>query len=477
MNHPYLNIRWAMALLFAQAILLSACQAQTEKAKVAVYPGEAIYAQYCESCHGLKLKGFANWQWKHGSKTKAIRASIVEGRGEGAMPAFGEVLSDQELKELVTYLRYGLDNLQEYSLEEVVADQGEIITSEDMRFQLQAVVTGLENPWGMAFLPNGDLLVTDKPGDLYHIKSGGKKQLIGNTPEVNDGGQGGLLDITLDPDYVNNGWIYLSYSILKREGGTKLATTAVSRYHLQGDQLVDGELLFEGLPYSKTRHHYGSRLTFDEAGYLFITIGDRGARDVNPQSLKVFPGKVHRIHADGTIPKDNPFYEEAGAIQSIYSYGHRNPQGMARHPITGQIWTHEHGPRGGDELNIIKKGANYGWPVLSYGINYNGTTFTDKTTAPDMESPVHYWVPSIAPSGMDFVKSDKYPSWNGHLLLGSLKFEYLNLCKLAGEQVVSEEILMKGVGRVRNVKQGPDGFVYVAVEGPGRIFRLVPLTN
>lgn len=457
----------------ALALFFSNCQTPGEKAQQ-TYPGEAIYAEYCSSCHGEKMKAFVNWQWKHGHSKEAIRASIVEGRGAGAMPAFGDVLSKQQVNELVDYLRYGFDNLEKYALKEAKVPPSEVFSSEDLKFSLEAVVTGLENPWGLAFLPDGDLLVTDKPGSLFRVQPGGEKHLIENTPKVTAAGQGGLLDITLHPDYANTGWLYLSYSIPETSGNG--ATTAVSRYRLKDDQLVDGELIFEGLPYSRTRHHYGSRLTFDEAGYLYITIGDRGARDVNPQDLSLFPGKVHRINADGTIPPDNPFYHQAEAVASIYSYGHRNPQGMARHPLTGQIWTHEHGPRGGDELNIIKKGANYGWPLLSYGINYSGTTFTDRTTDPDMESPIHYWVPSIAPSGMDFVNSDQYPGWNGHLLMGSLKFEYLNLCKLADGQVLSEEMLMKGVGRVRNVRQGPDGFIYVAVEGPGRVFRILPYT-
>ena len=281
---------------------------------------------------------------------------------------------------------------------------------------------------------------------------------------VNGGGQGGLLDIALHPDYDENGWLYLSYSISKEENDETLNTTAVSRYQLKDNSLAEEQLIFEGLPYTKTRHHYGSRLVFDNEGYLFITIGDRGARDVNPQELDLFPGKVHRVHDDGKIPEDNPFVDRANAVKSIYSYGHRNPQGMAKHPETGELWAHEHGPRGGDELNRIKKGGNFGWPIYSYGINYDGTVFTGQTSAEGFEDPVHYWVPSIAPSGMDFVTSDTYPGWKGHLLLGSLKFQYLNLCKLDGNQVVSEEILMKGVGRLRNVKQAPDGFIYVAVE-------------
>ncbi|MEO1450577.1 MAG: PQQ-dependent sugar dehydrogenase, partial [Bacteroidota bacterium] len=298
-----------------------------------------------------------------------------------------------------------------------------------------------------------------------------KPRKISGVPNVVAKGQGGLLDLALHPDFDTTPWVYISYSA---PDGADKATTAVSRYKLKGDALVDGEEIFRASPGVKTRHHYGSRLTFDREGYLFITVGDRGRRDDHPQYLSNHCGKVHRIHDDGRIPADNPFITKAGAQKSIYSYGHRNPQGMALHPETGQIWAHEHGPRGGDELNRIQKGLNYGWPVISYGINYSGTTFTELTAQQGMEQPELYWVPSIAPSGMSFVAGDRYPGWKGDIMAGSLRFKYLNRIDMDGEIVVGEELLLKNIGRVRNVQQGPDGYIYVAIEKPGAILRILP---
>jgi len=218
-------------------------------------------------------------------------------------------------------------------------------------------------------------------------------------------------------------------------------------------------------------------MEFDREGYLYFSVGDRGNRDRNPQTLDNHCGKIHRVNDDGSIPEDNPFAGTEGAMASIYSYGHRNPQGVIMHPETGEIWTHEHGPRGGDEINVINPGKNYGWPVISYGINYDGTIFTSSTEEEGMEQPLHYWVPSIAPCGMDFITGDRYPQWEGNLLVGSLKYQYLNMCVIKDGKVVSEEMLLKNIGRLRNVKMGPDGYIYVGVEEPGTIYRLVPVSD
>ncbi len=467
------KIQLSISICFATIIYLT-CNAPKVSSEEHL-PGQTLYAEYCSGCHGVKMEAFVNWKWKYGSEDNEIRNSIVEGRGEGAMPAYGAALSDKQISDLVAYLRHGFENLEKYDFEKSKTDINQVFEAKDFKYKLQPIVRDLKSPWGMAFFQNGDMLVTDKIGKLFLINSLGKKQEIKNVPEVNDGGQGGLMDVQIHPDYANNGWLYLSYSKRKSINGKKLNTTAVARYRLEENELVDMKLIFEGLPYSKTRHHYGSRLEFDNEGYLYITIGDRGSRDVNPQRLDLFPGKIHRLNDDGSIPTDNPFYEEKDAIKSIFSYGHRNPQGLAKHPVTGELWSHEHGPRGGDEINILKKGANYGWPIVSYGINYIGTVFTKLTEKEGMESPVHYWVPSIAPCGMDFVTSDHYPGWKNQLLVGSLKFEYLNLCKLDGQKIVSEELLMKGLGRVRNVKQSTDGYIYVALEKPGIIYKLMPI--
>jgi glucose/arabinose dehydrogenase len=239
--------------------------------------------------------------------------------------------------------------------------------------------------------------------------------------------------------------------------------------------LKDVKQIFEAKPYQKTEHHYGGRLEFGKEGYLYITVGDRGKHFVTSQGMDNDGGKVHRIKTDGSIPADNPYVKVKGANASVYSLGHRNPQGMAIHPATGEIWANEHGPRGGDEVNIVKAGKNYGWPVITWGLNYDGTVLSKLTSNPGMEQPVLYWVPSIAPSGMAFVKGNKYKGWENVLLVGSLRFKYLNVCYLQGNKIVREEPVMKNVGRVRDVRMGPDGYVYVIVEDPGFVFRLAPM--
>lgn len=434
---------------------------------------EAIYRQHCAGCHGTDVRAFISPGWKYGTTAAEIQESIRKGRGNGAMPPYGEVLSRDEIDKLTEYLQYGFQNFDRYDFDDEQFTEG-TFESRGMKFTLEKVADGLEIPWGMVFLPDGSMLVTEKKGTLIHLFPDGTKEYIKNVPEVISRSQGGLLDIELHPDYAENGWLYLSYSRFKPAEGNVLSTTAVSRYRLKGNRLTDEELIFEAQDYAYTRHHYGCRLEFGADGYLYISMGDRGAREVHPQDLTRYPGKVHRVNDDGTIPADNPFYDTEGAVKTIYSYGHRNIQGMALHPVTGAMWTHEHGPRGGDEINILKAGANYGWPVVSYGINYDGTVFTELTHKDGMEDPVHYWVPSIAPSGMDFVTSDLYPAWKGHLLVGSLRFSYLNLCYLEGDRVVSEEMLLRNIGRLRNVRQAPDGFIYIEVEGPGRIYKIVP---
>ncbi|MCB0630139.1 MAG: PQQ-dependent sugar dehydrogenase, partial [Lewinella sp.] len=292
-----------------------------------------------------------------------------------------------------------------------------IVTPGKADYTYETVVPDMISPWGMVFLPDGSMLITERGGDLILFKNG-KKTLIENPPKVWVRGQGGLLDLELHPDYKRNGWIYISYS--SPEGGSG-GNTAIMRAKLSGNKLTDQQVLYKASPNSGAGQHFGSRLEFDRDGYLYFSVGDRFNRDVNPQDITRDCGKIYRIHDDGRIPADNPFAREAGAKKAIYSYGHRNPQGLAMHPETGRIWETEHGPRGGDEINIIAPGKNYGWPKITYGINYNGTKITDKTAMPGMEQPFHYWVPSIAPSGMTFVTSDRYPDWKGNLLVGSLR--------------------------------------------------------
>jgi glucose/arabinose dehydrogenase len=339
-------------------------------------------------------------------------------------------------------------------------------------YEYQLVTKGVDIPWGMAWLDDRTILVSDRKGELRIISKGKLlSEKIAGLPELRAEGQGGLLDVAVDPNYDQNKLIYFSYSGLEGEGVG--AHTSVMRAKLLDFKLTEKTVIFEGSPNSLRGQHYGSRLTFDRQGYLYISSGDRGNRDVNPQRLDRDAGKIHRINSDGSIPEDNPFVGIKNANASIYSYGHRNPQGMALHPVTGDVWINEHGPKGGDEVNIIQQGANYGWPVVSYGVNYSGSSFTDLTEKKGMQQPAWYWVPSIAPSGMTFVSGDIYPDWKGKVIVGSLKFAYLVALKLEGDKVLSQEILFPGIGRVRNVKQGADGYIYVATDGGG-IFKIVP---
>ncbi|WP_029037044.1 PQQ-dependent sugar dehydrogenase [Salinimicrobium xinjiangense] len=337
-------------------------------------------------------------------------------------------------------------------------------------YEYEVVVPDLQIAWGMDFLPDGSMLITEKSGDLIHFENGQKRQVEG-APSVYNRGQGGFLDVAVGPNYESDGWIYFTYSSEAGEG--EGGNTELMRAKLENNQLTNKEVLYKATPNTTRGQHFGSRIDFDTEGHLYFSIGDRGDRDVNPQDLTRDGGKVYRLNLDGSIPQDNPFIGEAGAKEGTYSYGHRNPQGMIFNPETNEIWVHEHGPQGGDEINVVKKGANYGWPVVSYGINYDGTSFTDETTGPDFEDPIYYWVPSIAPSGFVYVTSDKYPELKGNLLVGSLKFQYVEHMRLDGKKVTAREKILEQIGRVRDVVQSPEGDIYVSVEGKG-IVKILP---
>ncbi|MEL4307449.1 PQQ-dependent sugar dehydrogenase [Joostella sp. CR20] len=345
-----------------------------------------------------------------------------------------------------------------------------ITTPSEINYKIETVVEGINNPWGMVFLPDGSLLITEKSGKLYQYKNNEKIEIAHNLSVYNRG-QGGLLDVQLHPNYSENGWVYLSYA--STEGDEEGGNTAIARGKLSGNKLTSVEVLYKATPNTTKGQHFGSRIAFDDEGYLYFSAGERGERDVNPQDITKDGGKIYRLHDDGRIPTDNPFVNIPNAKKAIYSYGHRNPQGMLKHYQTGKIWVHEHGPQGGDEINVIKKGANFGWPIITYGENYNGTAITDITKKEGMEQPLYYWVPSIAPSGMTFVTSDVYPDWKGSLMVGSLKFGYLERLVLKDNKVVKREKLVEGEGRIRNVIQGPDGYLYVGVESKG-VVKILP---
>ena len=340
----------------------------------------------------------------------------------------------------------------------------EVKTPDQSEFTTETVVEGIDIPWGMDFISENEILVTEKKGILYRV-SNGKKTEVSGLPEIYQRGQGGLMDIALHPNFKSNKIIYFTTGVHLE--GEKGGNTALYCGELNENSLSNLKLLYKGQPNTKKGQHWGSRIVFDDKGHLFFGIGDRGNRDVNPQDLNRDGGKIYRLNLDGSIPEDNPFVNQEGALKAVYSYGHRNPQGMTVHPKTGEIWENEHGPKGGDEINIVQKAKNYGWPEITYGINYSGTSITDKTSMPGMEQPFYYWVPSIAPSGMAFSTSNVYKKWKGNLFVGSLKFKYLERLVIKRGKVVKREKILNDIGRVRNVKEGPDGYLYLGVEGKG----------
>jgi aldose sugar dehydrogenase len=334
------------------------------------------------------------------------------------------------------------------------------------------IASGLENPWAVAFLPDGRALVTERPGRMRLVERDGKlSEPLAGLPPVVTGGQGGLLDVVLDPQFASNQLVYWSYS----ETGDGGNSTAVARGKLEGNRLASVQVIFRQQPKVASSLHFGSRLVFARDGKLFVALGDRFSRKDDAQTLTTHHGKVVRIEPDGKAPADNPFAKQAGALPEIWSYGHRNMQGAALHPTTGELWTHEHGPQGGDEVNVTLAGKNHGWPVITYGRNYGiGTKIGEGTERADVQPAVTTWVPSIAPSGMAFVTSERYPGWKGNLFIGALRGQTLVRLELNGNKVVKEERLLTELDeRIRDVRQGPDGWLYVLTDQRnGRLIRL-----
>lgn len=353
--------------------------------------------------------------------------------------------------------------------------QPEVVTAQSSpSFRAVTVTEGLEYPWGLAFLNDGKMLVTERPGRLRLVGADGRldPRPIGGVPAVAAVGQGGLLDVALHPDFARNSWIYLSYAA-HGPGGYG---TEVARARLEGHALRDLKVVFSMRPKTTTGHHFGSRLVFDRQGYLYVTLGDRGEMD-RAQRLDDHAGSVIRLHDDGRVPADNPFVAVANALPEKFTLGNRNIQGAVLHPVTGALWAHEHGPQGGDEINIIRAGTNYGWPVITYGRNYgSGTPIGEGTRKAGMVQPLLQWTPSIAPSGMAFYTGDKFPAWRGDLFVGALRGQMLVRLELDGERIVREERLLENkIGRIRDVRNGPDGFLYLLIDDPrGRIVRLEP---
>ncbi len=476
-----MKISLRVSIIFIISLIFSGTRANTtERSKTIEFTAEKDSAQiqaahnfanFCASCHRDDLSWFAKRKWKYGKSVDDIQTSITTGYPDMGMLSFRKTFTEKQIQDLAEYVHASLDLAkEEHGIEALDKKR---IPTEKLFLRLDTIISGLDVPWGMVFLPDGDMLVTEREGKMIRFRKGQKIAEIQGLPEIQSVGQGGLLDIRLHPDYKKNGWIYFAYtscSVSKNEGWN----TTIMRAKLKDNALVDKQQLFKALPDSKTGHHVGCRITFDGKGHLFFSVGERGKSE-NAQNISNDCGKIHRINEDGTIPDDNPFAHQPGASKSIWSYGQRNPQGLVYNTETGVLWESEHGPKGGDELNIIQPGKNYGWPVISFGINYDGTILTKDTAKVGMEQPITYWVPSIAPCGMTFVKGDKYAGWKGNILVGSLRFKYLVRCEINGNNVIHKEIMLPNIGRLRNVVQGPDGYIYVAVETPGMVFRLVPV--
>lgn len=353
-----------------------------------------------------------------------------------------------------------------------------ILTEESAQadFSVKEIVKGLDHPWALAFLPDGDILITERSGQLRIVKNGElEPDPVQGLPDIYASGQGGLLDIALHPAFSDNQLLYLSYSARnKTDAGTEIA-----RAKFVNGALQDVQTIFSVEPKTSGRNHYGSRFAFAQDGTLLVTIGDRYSFMQEAQNPSNHLGSIIRIRDDGSVPEDNPFINDPDARPEIFSYGHRNPQGLTIGPDKNQIWSHEHGPRGGDEVNIIRAGANYGWPAITYGIDYGGAIISEFTEAPGMEQPVVYWDPSIAPSGMTFYTGSVFTEWQGDLFIGALKATHLRRLELEGDEVTDQEELLKSLGeRIRDVRQGPDGLLYILTDSAkpnGKLLRLEPL--
>ena len=463
-------------ILIGYLLLNPGCSSTTEHQANLPDP----FVKLCAECHGEDLKGdiaqsLLDGSWQFGGRENDIFRSIKFGYPHHGMPSWGAVLSDEEIKELVAFLT---------AEEERLGVNKSVIPStletQDYQIDVAVFAEGLETPWSIDFLSAEQALITERPGRLRIVENGKLlPDAVSGIPEVTQYGQGGLMDVAVDPDVEKNGWVYLAYShgLPKEETQDRPATmTRLIRGRLDGLSWKDEQTLFEAKheTYRTAGQHFGCRIVFDPAGYLYFSIGDRGASE-QAQDLSRPNGKIHRIYPDGRIPRDNPFHDSPEALPSIYSYGHRNPQGLAVHPQSGRIWDTEHGPLGGDELNLISAGLNYGWPVITYGTNYNGTPVTDIVRKQGMEQPNWYWKPSIAVCGLDFYNGELFPLWQNQLLVGALKFQEIQLLNIEEDRVMYQQTLLKNAGRVRDVTTGPEGAIYVVLNQPGTIIRLTPM--
>lgn len=478
MNHRHLSI---VLLLVAGLATAPRTLGQAADKKIKV---ERIYENYCAQCHGKEFEGglggsLVDGIWKHGGSDEEITRSIAKGNEALGMQPWEGVLSAEQIRSLVIFLREKekLEKFRKLDLPKPSPDK--VTKTNHHSYRIEMVAEGLDIPWGIAFLPDGRKLVTERPGPVRVIDKDGKLlPPIEDIPAVIHHGQGGMMEVAVHPDYEKNGWIYLGFSDGWRDEKNKPRTlTAVVRGRLKENRWVDQEWIWKGDPkfYTGAGVHFGTRIVFDK-GYLYFPVGERGgmkeAQDpANPK------GKIFRLHDDGRIPEDNPFAGSDWANPGVWSYGHRNPQGLVLDPNDGSLWSTEHGPRGGDELNLIRKGANYGWPVVTFGMNYDGTPMTSETAREGIEPPVLHWTPSIAACGLAIGNGKAFPKWNRDLFAGALAQQEIRRLRISGGKVIEEEIIFKGIGRVRDVKTAPDGTLYVVLNDPHRIVRLVPADN
>jgi aldose sugar dehydrogenase len=434
---------------------------------------------HCAACHGDDFRGSAAGsllvdRWQSIAQTdEALAAYIRDGNLEKGMPAYGEVMSAQEIRSLVVFLNEIRSDAVTEVKQRPLTENLEL-QSMHHPFVVEPVAKGLEIPWALAFDGKGRGLVTERPGRLRWLVDGELSDPIRNTPEVLHLGQGGMMEVAFHPDYENNGWIYLGYTegVADRRG-----LTSVVRGRIDGMVWKDQETIFRADEnhFTSAPVHFGTRIVFRD-GYLWFSIGDRGAMH-EAQNTMTPNGNIHRLHDDGRLPADNPFADGKEGLPSIWSWGHRNPQGLAFHPTSGELWSAEHGPRGGDEVNLIQKGGNYGWPVVTHGINYNGTPITEHISKPGMVDPVRHWTPSISVCAIAFYSGTDFPVWKNNLFVSGLRSQELWRLSLEGGKVVDEEIVLKGIGRIRDVTMGPDGLLYLVLNNPDSIVRLRPVAK
>ncbi|HUQ65393.1 MAG TPA: PQQ-dependent sugar dehydrogenase [Flavitalea sp.] len=480
--------------------------------KSVIAEGKSIYSTYCMACHGKEGNGKgapgmtfevqpANFHDRETMLQKDGSLFWKITKGHGAMPGFATSLTELQRWKVVTYLReftkdkngklpppfehslpiagYSIDRSTTSNYFPVPAKVKNVVGSQTMSFMVDTVVRGMTLPWSIAFLPDSQtVVIAERSGNLLLVKNGKKqsKPVSGDIPTS-------LRDIALHPDFEKNHLVYLSYYIepvnnadtTKRKGGFAV----IMRGTLEDDVLKDTQILYKCGPFREDGFWYGNMLAFDKETHLYVTIGQRTIRNMHrwntAQDKSVISGKIIRLNDDGSIPKDNPFVDSSGALPEIYTLGHRQPEGLIYDRHTGTLWENEHGENGGCELNIIGAGKNYGWPKTTFSINYNGTIITTDTVLPGMELPARYWRPALAPAGMDFVYGDRYPGWNGNLIIGSLVQKKLNRTIMNGDKAIGDESLIQGIGRVRDVVFAPDGFLYVLTEDTGLLIRILPV--